>query len=232
MSYREHAPPAALTPWVQCLWDRRSDGSATRVLPDGCIDLVWTERRGAVIVGPNTTAFVVSNPPSAKVAGARLRPGAAPALLGVASPALVDARVPATELWGDSGSRLDMVLEERDDPVAVIAAALCARLPGARPPDPVVGATVGWLQSGHSVHAIASRVGFSERQLRRRVLSAVGYGPKRLGRVLRLRYALRSAGGGGDLARVALEAGYADQAHFAHECRQLGGLPPSMLIAR
>jgi len=36
---------------------------------------------------------------------------------------------------------------------------------------------------------------------------------------------------GEELARVALDAGYADQAHFSGDCRELAGLPPSRLLA-
>jgi AraC-like DNA-binding protein len=43
----------------------------------------------------------------------------------------------------------------------------------------------------------------------------------------------RSADGTGalDLARLAFEAGYADQAHLTRECRRLAGLPPAALLA-
>jgi AraC-like DNA-binding protein len=34
-----------------------------------------------------------------------------------------------------------------------------------------------------------------------------------------------------DLARLAFEAGYADQAHLTRECRRLAGLPPAALLA-
>ena len=70
----------------------------------------------------------------------------------------------------------------------------------------------------------------SERQLRRRVSAAVGYGPKRLARVLRLGAALQAARTGRELAEVAIDAGYADQAHFANDCRALAGVPPSWLL--
>jgi AraC-like DNA-binding protein len=49
--------------------------------------------------------------------------------------------------------------------------------------------------------------------------------------VLRLERALSLARAGEDLVRVTFDAGYADQAHFANECRGMAGLPPSALVA-
>jgi AraC-like DNA-binding protein len=67
------------------------------------------------------------------------------------------------------------------------------------------------------------------------VVAAVGYGPKRLARILRLQRALGAATAphpeGRSLARVAAEAGYADQAHFSNECLALAGAPPRDLLA-
>ncbi|MFD9260612.1 helix-turn-helix domain-containing protein, partial [Streptomyces sp. NPDC059538] len=62
-----------------------------------------------------------------------------------------------------------------------------------------------------------------ERQLHRRSLDAFGYGPRTLGRILRLRRALALARAGMPFAEVACVAGYADQAHLAREVRALAG---------
>jgi AraC-like DNA-binding protein len=60
--------------------------------------------------------------------------------------------------------------------------------------------------------------------LQRLVNAAAGYGPKLLARVLRFRrlQALAPA----PLVELALEAGYADQAHMTAEVRLLAGLSP------
>ena len=201
------------------------------MLPDGCIDVVWREGAGTQLVGANTTAFVVSLPAGTRVIGARLRPGAGPALLGVSGEAVRDARVPIAEVWGDAGRRLASALDEGPDPLAVLRSALLARAAGAEPPDPLVRAAVAHLARPVAVAALADELGLSERQLRRCVAAAVGYGPKRLARVFRLARALEAARGGGDLARAAFEAGYADQAHFANDCRALAGVPPTVVLA-
>lgn len=204
-----------------------------RVLPDGCIDIIWIEGAGTQIVGANTAAFVVQLPAGTRVVGARLRPGAAPALLGVAAEAVRDLRVPVQEVWASEGERLAATLNDHPDPLSGLRAALLARRAGAQPPDPLVRAAATRLaRPDAAVVRIASELGVSERQLRRRVTLAVGYGPKRLARVLRLWRALDAARTGEDLARAALDAGYADQAHFANDCRALAGVPPSVVLAR
>ncbi|MGI8593603.1 MAG: AraC family transcriptional regulator [Solirubrobacteraceae bacterium] len=233
MSYHEHAPPPALAPWLACTWERRAGGgSPVRVLPDGCVDVIWTEDGGTQIVGANTTAFLVPLPAGAHVVGARLRPGAAPALLGVAGEALCDTRVPVAYVWGSEGARLAAALDDHADPVDGLRTALLARAARAEVPDPLVREAVTRLERPDTAVArLAGELSVSERQLRRRVSAAVGYGPKRLARVLRLGRALEAARSGDDLARVALDAGYADQAHFANDCRALAGVPPSVVLA-
>ncbi|HWH09659.1 MAG TPA: helix-turn-helix domain-containing protein [Solirubrobacteraceae bacterium] len=232
MSYVEHPPPPGLAPWLECTWERRGDHRPVRVLPDGCVDIVWIEGVGTQVVGPNTTAFVVALPPGTRVAGARLRPGAAPGLFGLAPESVVDARVPVDDVWAADGQRLAESLELAADPVSGIRGWLGRRAAQAGQPDLLVREAI--LRLGRpdvEIRRLADELCLSERQLHRRVAAAVGYGPKRLARVLRLQRALAAGRAGDDLVRAALEAGYCDQAHFANDCRALAGLPPTLVLA-
>jgi len=85
-----------------------------------------------------------------------------------------------------------------------------------------------------SAVALAERVAVSPRQLRRRFADHVGYGPKRLARIARLQRVVAAARArpGATVAALAAEAGYADQAHLAADCRELAGRPPSALLAQ
>jgi len=234
VSYLEHQPPSALAPWVECAWERRGAGSApVRVLPDGCIDVVWSDQGGAQLIGPNTTAFLVTVAPETRVHGVRLRPGAAPSLLGVRPEELRDVRAPIQEFRPRTGRRLTDALasDAGADPRQVLLEWLLACASSAAGPDPVVTAATTQLQgAAASVRSVASDLGLSERSLRRRVCVAVGYGPKRLARVLRLQRALGAARLGDELGRVAFDAGYADQSHFTNECRLLAGASPAELV--
>ena len=100
----------------------------------------------------------------------------------------------------------------------------------AAPADAAIAEAVRRLADPRTrVEALAGDLGLSERQLRRRFDAAAGYGPKTLQRVLRFRRFLATADG--DLARAALDAGYADQSHLTRECTRLAGRPPGALLA-
>ena len=93
----------------------------------------------------------------------------------------------------DPRGRLSGALDPGRAPAALAEMALA--LVAAAPPDAAVqAAAVRLLDPGQRVDELATALGFSERQLRRRFLAAVGYGPQTLQRVLRLRRFLASAG--------------------------------------
>ena len=79
---------------------------------------------------------------------------------------------------------------------------------------------------------MARELGVSERQLRRRFVHSVGYGPKLLERILRLRRFIAAAACARtkSLTGLALAAGYADQSHLTRECRELTSLTPTQLL--
>ena len=218
----EETPSAAVPGAV--LW--RADGGGGTVLPDGCMDLLWVDGR-LLVAGPDTRPHPAGEVPGGAFAGLRLAPGTAPALLGVPAHAVRDGRVELTDLWparevrrlaGRAG-----LVEGCADPRTGLEALVARRAAGAAPPDPLAAAVVAGLRAGSAVADIARAVGLGPRQLHRRSLDAFGYGPRTLGRILRLRRALALARAGLPYAEVAAVAGYADQAHLAREVRALAG---------
>jgi AraC-like DNA-binding protein len=92
-------------------------------------------------------------------------------------------------------------------------------------PDPLVLAAISSLGRPQArVDSVADELGVSARHLQRRIGDAVGYGPKMLARVLRFRRLQTLSPG--PLVELALEAGYADQAHMTAEVTHLAGVPP------
>ncbi|MFD8996807.1 helix-turn-helix domain-containing protein [Streptomyces abikoensis] len=210
------------------VWTRGPEGGgAGIVLPDGCMDLLWTEGR-LLVAGPDTRAYRSARGPCV---GVRFFPGTAPGLLGVPAHELRDRRVELGDLW--SGAEVRRLIERVDaavDPVVAIEE-LALRLAGDAPPsDPVLRAVVASLAAGRSVSATAESVGLSARQLHRLALGAFGYGPKTLARILRMQRALALARSGVSFAETAVLAGFADQAHLARDVRALTGQSLSGLV--
>lgn len=221
-------------------WWSVTSGNDTLVLPDGCIDLIWANDR-LFVAGPDTVAQPYAASAGTEVAGLRLHPGAAPAALGVPAHALVDQEVALSDLWAPDAAHRATELVAAAGPGEARAAALEAVIGAAAtdeteptgPPTapPAAQAVVAELASHGSVAASAEALGWTERRLHRASLRWFGYGPKVLARIVRLQRALALARAGLPFARVAAEAGYADQPHLAREVRALTGTTLGELVS-
>jgi AraC-like DNA-binding protein len=212
------------SPLVACTWERHApDGHQQRVVPDGCVDLIWSGER-LTIAGPDTAARVVALAGGSRLVGARLRPGAAGPVLGLPASQLRDSSPDAADIFGrDVAEALLERLAAGADPYTVLVRAL--ELRGVRTPDPLVQAAVAALGRPRArVGAVAAELGVSARQLQRRLSDAVGYGPKMLARVLR--FCRLQQLPPAPLVELALDAGYADQAHMTAEVTSLAGISP------
>jgi AraC-like DNA-binding protein len=198
-------------------------GRSTRILPDGCLDLIWQD--GTVFVaGPDTVTEVSIAPAGTRLAALRFAAGTGPEVLGVPADELTDLAVPLSDLWP---AALVRRLAEAEDPLAALEDVAAARW---RTPDPAMVAVSLGARAGRPVGAIADSLGLSARHLHRRCRTAFGYGPKTLARILRLQRALALARRGRAFADVSATAGYADQAHLSREVKALAGVPLSALI--
>lgn len=242
---RESAPVPALADLVECVWVMELPGAPGSgriphaVLPDGCIDLVGSAGGRLAVAGPATAAARFALPSGSTSFGIRFRPGMAASLLGLASDELRDLTPGAAEVLGRLGAELEeQVLScgRADDATDALQRFALGRIsadaPG-RSPDAQVTAAVRRLALGRDVTTVAADVGLSERQLRRRFDLAVGYGPKQLQRILRLRACLAAGRRtpSTSWARLAADHGYADHAHLVRDCQALAGGPPSEVIA-
>lgn len=213
------------------VWSQTAGGKGGRVLPDGCMDLIWLDGR-LVVAGPNTYAFVAGPTVGDGTTGIRLAPGCGPAVFGLPANELLDQLVPLDALWPAAAVRRtsQQLMEAADRGVALEAITGGRLRDSPAPPDPVCAAVANELRRGRSVADAAHGVGISDRQLHRRSLAAFGYGPKVLGRVLRMQRAVDLARRGVPAATVAAVAGYSDQPHLAREVRALAGVPLGVLL--
>ena len=240
-AYREFAPSPPLHALVVCRWSRTfpedSPADPTLVLPDGCVDLLWREGT-LVVAGPDRRSRLSPVGAGEEILGIRLRPGVAGAAFGMPASELLDSQVQLEDLFGSRAAQLAERLSQAEDQEAMylLLEALIASAVMEASPDPLVLAAARRLGfPGSRVDELARGLGISERQLRRRFHHAVGYGPKTLDRVLRFRRLVSRAqavsDGEVDLARLAADLGYADQAHMTRDCVRLTGMPPTRLAA-
>jgi AraC-like DNA-binding protein len=238
---RELPPPPVLAPFVDRFWYRDAGESAGstephRVLPDGCLDIVFGPR-DAIVVGAMTRPILVAPTDAAGLLGVRFRPGMATAFLQIPAAALTDDSAPLEAVWRDGRQVADYVGSALDTDRAIsrLAETLTSRLSriAVVPPDLLAAverimARGGWID----VSRLATSLGVTRQHLARRFAAHVGVSPKIFCRVVRLWKVLRSTDGGRvNWAGLAADLGYSDQSHLVTEFRSLTGLTPSRWIA-
>ena len=237
--YTEWQAPPALRHALACVWAQVIPGGAGErtglVLPDACTDLIWEQDRGAFVAGPDTGPVPTVLKGGSVLVGVRFRTQAGGPALGVPLSELRDQRVDLADLRPSEARRLRGTLDP--DTAAARVVDLAAALVADGGPDPAAARAAALLADPRArAEDVAAEVGLSMRQLRRRCHAVVGYGPKTLQRVLRFRRFVSRIDAGlpagqdrHDLAAVAVQAGYADQAHLTRECQALAGLTPAAL---
>lgn len=240
--YREYAPPPSLADHLVCFWTQSITGDdggfAQRVLPDGCIDIVFINNQPPLVIGPWVKPFVAELPVATTIIGARWHPGRAPVLLGLPAAELMNQSVALRDVWSCAlSSSLERVSEQPDlgSRRSALEATLLNLLGHAEPGDTLVNASIQWLARHRygGVEQLSRWVGISSRQLQRRFLNSVGYGPKTFQSILRFQRLLNFAGHRKhrpSLAELSVEVGYADQAHMTREVQRLSGCPPTVLF--
>lgn len=189
------------------------------VFPDGCMDLIWTEGT-LMVAGPDSRAFRVPPDRATEFVGIRF----APALLGIPAVELLNQRVGLAAIVPDRRARelVDRV-DNAPDRVAAMESIALRFAAESGPADPALTAIVDTIAGGATVSDTAALAGISPRLLHRRSLSAFGYGPKMLARILRFQRALAAVRAGVPAAETAAVTGFADQAHLSREFRDLAG---------
>lgn len=235
----ERRPPAPeLSPWVARHWIVRWDlppgeEFVQTILPHPCVNLV-SEPGLIAVHGIPLERSQHRLRGSALAVGTKFRPGGFAAFTGIPARELNGRSVSLGEIFGEPGTRLDFELASRaGDPEAHIAAVedfLRARLPGTDARYELVRAAVEDMlrpPARLTVAGLAARHGVTSRTLQRAFRDYVGVGPKWVLKRYRVHEAAeRIAAGADDLAALAFELGYFDQAHFTREFAAQVGRPP------
>ncbi|MFC7715933.1 helix-turn-helix domain-containing protein [Nonomuraea recticatena] len=167
----------------------------------------------------------------------RLSPVIARAVLG-ASPADLDGAVVALDdLWGREASRIRERLGDVSswqDRFALTDALLARRHEAGPPVDPEVAWAWHRIVGGRGlvrVDRLAAELGWSRKRLWSRFRSQLGLPPKRAVKLVRFDHAVHRLVTGEGAARVAADAGYADQSHLHRDVMAFTGVTPATVAA-
>ena len=250
LAYREDPPDPRLAPWVRCIWHLRArgPGRTERLLPDGCMELVFhlgipfarvqedgppQRQTSGLVAGVTRRAVLLVPSAEAEVVGVRFEPGGAAAFLDPPLQRWFDRIEPLESAEDPAWDRLHQRLHETPDPgrSALIEAFLLRRLAKGKRRGPVglaAGEALRHLaRPGATVEAAADLAGLGLRQFERRCLAEAGVPPRELVGLARLQRAAELLEGRLPLAEVALSAGFSDQAHLGRVFRDRVGTTPA-----
>lgn len=221
-------------------WDHAGQPPVLReTLPHPSVHLVLEKGRSCLI-GVHRQRFVRLLEGRGRVLGIKFLPGGFRPFWSSPISTLTDRRIPLGKAFGPEGETLEReVLACEGPPEAAIARAeafLLARLPPADPKAGLARRIVSLILENPSVlraEFLAEATGLSLRALQRLFKDYVGVSPKRVIQRYRLHEAMERLEGGHplDLASLALDLGYCDQAHFSRDFKTLLGRSPGVYAA-
>lgn len=185
----------------------------------------------AIVGGPRTRAWL-RTPSTAASVGFELPLGTCRSVLGVPASELRDKHTALDDVvpWARA-LREQLQNTRQESRLEVLTGLLRARTQEAR--DPLVDFVVGELAAGNSVGEVVRRTGRSHRTVLSRFEAAIGLSPSELLGLWRFQRTVRQVARRPEqpLADVALELGYADQAHLARRFKAHAQLTLSVFRA-
>jgi AraC-like DNA-binding protein len=195
-------------------------------------------RRGSLVAGLGFGfgGTVLVSCASVECVQVRLSPVIARGVLGVSPAELESAVVSLEDLWGREAARIREQLGEVSSWEARFArmdVLLARRHEAGAAVDPEVAWTWDRIVASRGlvrVDRLASEVGWSRRRLWARFRSQIGMPPKLAARLVRFDHAVHRLVAGDGAARVAADAGYADQSHLHRDVVAFTGATPGSVI--
>jgi AraC-like DNA-binding protein len=217
-------------------WDLRGRPSFRQaILPHPCVHVVFEPSGPAVYgIADGQTSHLLEG--AGEALGTKFLPGAFSPYSALPAVELTGRVLSFAEALGPPGVALQDAGPGPQERIGRVEAFLRAQRP---PPDPGIAlvtsaaATMRDGAVGLRVADVAARHGVSMRTLQRLFRAHVGVSPKWVLQRYRLHEAAEriAAGEATDLAALAQDLGYFDQAHFGNDFRRYVGVPPAVYAA-
>lgn len=192
----------------------------------------------SVIGGPCLRSQIIDTAEQVRVMGVVFRPGGAHAFTGEDHEALVDRDIGLEDIFGSSAHGLRERLLDTPNAharLALLEQWLLAhlRMPRLAPEVLYALGEIGARPQVARIGLLVRDTGLSEYRFGRLFRRQVGMGPKRYARLVRFRSVVDAVYGAAavDWSGVAIDGGYADQAHLVHEFRDFAGMTPTAFMA-
>ncbi|MFD0710471.1 DUF6597 domain-containing transcriptional factor [Paenibacillus sp. GCM10027626] len=243
-SYREYPPCEKLAAYIACYWTIESRVSAVnRVIPDGCVDIIidryspspW---RAAFIEGLMTRYDEISLSEPQSLFGIRFYAEKAQTLLKCPVTAFIGHRLFLEEVWGAEALEMieEILLASTDRDMIGVADRTFLRLlsKNDEPANQLLHAGMQYLYASNgtlSVSALADKLSFSERHIRRTFERELGVSPKEIASIVKFQSMLQELHNSAtySFAAIAMKYGYYDQSHFIKSFKRFYGLLPTQL---
>jgi AraC-like DNA-binding protein len=246
MVYLERKPVVLLCPFIRTIWYAAVPSPSSerqRILPNGCVQVIVNLARdyivefggsgdpvrgaASLVVGARSVYETVDTADMAELVGIVFQPGGFAAFARGGVDEFQNRSVSLEDVWGDKAVRLrERLLGKGPAALGELESFLLEEFPAGLHRNRALEFALCRLGAGHSVASVAAETGVSVRRFSQAFRERVGLAPKVWCRVQRFQQAVRQLHEGVDVrwAELAVECGYYDQAHFAHEFRAFSGI--------
>lgn len=246
--YREYVPGKWLEPYVACYWTVDfhcfDSGKLHRIIPDGCVDIIFDLRapsfsKGAIVTGLMTTFETMNLTQNYSLFGIRFFADKARRLFQYPVSEMIGYRVFLEDIWGKEAEYVAEEVQSANEVSEIIErveAILLRRLHrGESESEQLLqsGMQIMYVGQGNlSIRALADKLSYSERHVRRMFQRELGISPKELLGIIQFQSLLQelNKNSAASFADIAVKYGYYDQPHLIRNFKRYYGLAPNQVF--
>lgn len=253
MNYQTFEPDQDLAAFIKCYWTLESPKEETpekqTVIPDGCMEMIFHYgdlykqylyngntiiQPRCFVIGQLTRPLEIEPTGETGIFSVRFNPEGFLPFTILPIKEMENTAVSLEKMFGKDGQEIGQQVlnaNSTSDRIKLVEIFLLNRLTDIENIDRIVKSTVETIITANgqlSVDELSQLTQVNRRQLLRKFSSAIGLSPKQLSRTMRLQAALKMLFNDqfSNLAELAYENEYYDQAHFIKEFKEFTGSTP------